>query len=143
MNIDINTVLTLVGSIIFGSLAGAVLTVWFNNQSEKRSLSIQLIDNFLKEYNEVAKVLWILGKKEGLDDNINSIRRIGDWLNLIAHLKQNNSIQWEIIDKLAMHKTMTSFIRKIDACRGTSDSTFDDAESWWPDLYKVVNCGRD
>ncbi len=34
--LDMNTVLTLIGTIVFGSLAGAVLTVWHNGRSEKK-----------------------------------------------------------------------------------------------------------
>ncbi len=141
MNIDINTVLILIATMIFGGLAGATFTVWNNKQSEKMTLSIQLIENFLKEYNEVARVLWVLGEKRDIAKNINSIRRIGDWLNLIAHLKLNNAIKWEVVDKLAMYKTMTLFVNKINTCRGSTDSTFDDAEVWWPDLYNVVKKG--
>ncbi len=141
MSIDLDTVLTLIGTIVFGSLTGAMLTVWFNFKSEKNHLSMKVADHFLDNYDEIAHVLWVLEDKSELDTSINKIRKVGDWLNLVAHLKLNDSVNWELVNNLAAYKTMSAFVIKIDLCRASIGNNFEDAESWWPELYQVKREG--
>ncbi len=108
---------------------------------KKNNLTFKITDHFLNSYDEIANVLWVLEDKKELTSNMSSIRKIGDWLNLVAHLKENNSINWKIADKLAMNKTIQSFVLRVDSCRANSSAYFEDAETWWPDLYELKRKG--
>ena len=72
--------------IIFGSVAGAIVSWFSTKQRQQIDVSLKLIDNYLSRYKELAEVSGLLKNSESLKDNneMNRVRAAGDWYELVA-----------------------------------------------------------
>lgn len=126
---------------VFTSLAGssvvaALITIYFKKRSDKHVLSLQLIDYFLDNYHDLGEVNYILTLDASeIENNENYIRKYGDWFNLIAMLKKNDSIEWKILKDMGLEKTMEDFHDRVASKKTGGVKVLESAWQWWPDLH--------
>ncbi|CEP34123.1 Putative uncharacterized protein [Halomonas sp. R57-5] len=101
-------------------------------------LSLQLIDYFLDNYHDVGEANYILTLDSyKIEEKENYIRKHGDWFNLIAMLKKNDSIEWKILQDMGLEKTMEDFHDRVASKKASGVKVLENAWQWWPDLHRL------
>lgn len=97
--------------IIFGSVAGAIVS-WFSARQLKRTdISLGLIDDYLSKYSELAELPSLLSDKEALQDaaNMNRVRAAGDWYELVAITCKYKIANKKLIEHTEISRELTEF----------------------------------
>ncbi|WP_035581501.1 MULTISPECIES: hypothetical protein [unclassified Halomonas] len=120
------------------SVAAALITIYFSKKRDKHVLSLQLIDYFLDNYHDVGEANYILTLDSyKIEEKENYIRKHGDWFNLIAMLKKNDSIEWKILQDMGLEKTMEDFHDRVASKKASGVKVLENAWQWWPDLHRL------
>src|SRR5262245_41061052 len=136
-----------------GGLAGAFYKQWRDDirrredlthreqdlrlDAERRAQEITLdaFSYFLQSYTEIGEAKHILRDAELLKDtkNQNKVRKVADWMNLIAILESEGSIATDLLERIAIKKEMKTFYTLVNNSMSLS-TAFNDAWTLWPQL---------
>lgn len=103
-------------AVIFGGLAGALISSIHSSRLSKRQLTISLINDYLETYHDIqAECLWMI--KHPFDprtgSNINVIIRFGNWGESVAVLYKNGFIDQKIIEEYGLADQLRRLYKDI------------------------------
>lgn len=149
------SVIAILVSLGAGGLAGAFYKQWrddirrredltlrqqdlnLDNSRRKQEITLNAFNYFLQIYTMIGEVKYLLQNKnaELLKDtnNQNKVRKVADWMNLIAILADKGSIDTDLLDRIAIKKEMKTFHTLVNNSMSQSN-VFNDAWTLWPQL---------
>ena len=125
--------------LISGGLAGAVLTLWFNTRKQRLDVTLTVIKDYFAFYDDLGMVKGIFAAKDpcgALDDpnNLNRLRRIGDWFHYVASLLQEKVVDPKLLDRVAIIDELDRFREALAAAKSRCPKHLDHAWHWWPHI---------
>lgn len=136
------SIIAILVSLGAGGLAGAVYKQWRDdirrredNAHRKQEITLDAFSYFLQSYTDIGAAKYILTKAELHQDSINQnkVRKVADWMNLIALLESEGSIDTNLLEKIAIKKEMKTFHTLVNNSMSLSQ-VFNDAWTLWPKL---------
>jgi len=123
-------------SIIFGGLAGAIISAYFLNESEKRQLTVKIIYDYMDKYSQFdGDCMEILKKPESLSylKNANKIIYFGNWGETVAILIKRNCMDKKILEEYGLIEKLDEFYKSV-----VSTSNADQCKpEKWVNLKKI------
>jgi hypothetical protein len=118
---------------ISGGLAGSVMTQYFTSQRHKTDITLKLMDGFFSQYQALAETKYLLQSNRPLTaDELNHVRKIGDWLELAALLYLRRSTDNNLIKSFGMPDEMKAFFRLAQ-----TNVQLQDVIKLWTNLHNV------
>ena len=125
---------------VIGAVIGAVLHWRFTKSQRKEQIALDTLNYFLGIYSDIAEAEYYLQNPQLLKDiaKQNKVRKVGDWMNLIAVLNSRNSLDKDILERCGVAKEMRTFHTFIKNSMAQSN-VFKSAWQFWPDLDNFCN----
>jgi hypothetical protein len=125
-------------SFISGGLAGAVVNAFVTRRWQKTQVALSIIERFFSSYDDIARAKSILRDPTSTKavDNQNTVRKVGDWFELVSSLWKHSSLNRDLIKEVAIPKEIDLFRDLVTNSKSFTD-VFLEAKSWWPDLYQI------
>ncbi len=122
-------------SIVFGGVGGAWLQCIYTRSQRREQVALEAMKHFLAVYSDLAEAKYFLGDANRLENplNQNKVRKVGDWMNLIAFLNSRNLVNKDMLGRCGVQKEMNAFHTLINNSMSNSN-VFSDAWNLWPDL---------
>lgn len=121
---------------VTGGLAGAALTALVNRRRARIEGSLKVIEQYFSRFKDLEFVYNLLGNSNSFvsqanpnaEDNLNRVRVLGDWLDIVAMLYVKGHINRAILDDAELTKLIRDF-RAYLKDYGPPLNTF--LEGWW------------
>lgn len=129
-------------AIIFlsGGLAGALLNVLVSRRRQQVEFVIKITDRYLDEFAEIAACKSILSSSSALQDtiNLNRIRKLGDWFELIAIFHNSRYLSKHLLTKVGLLGEFRKFHELVTQRKNETQSPLNDAWLWWPTFDALI-----
>jgi hypothetical protein len=128
--------LPFVVSLISGGMAGAIVNLFVTRRRQRIDAALKLLDYFFSIYGELAEVKGILQSPPTLSNpkELNRVRKIGDWFNLVASLCEKKLVDTQLLGRVGLFSEMDIFSSLVQGTHVSSD-TLHKSKDWWPHLY--------
>jgi hypothetical protein len=94
---------------------------------------MKLMDGLFDHYEEIGRAKFLLiNERTPTVDQMNQIRRVGDWLEFSALLYLQGSVDTDLMKKFGLPDEMRSFYNSAQA-----HAKFQDAVKLWKNLHNV------
>ncbi len=123
-------------SIIFGGLAGAIISAYFSKESEKRQLTVKILYDYMDKYSQIDGDCYeILQKPESLDHlaNVNKIIYFGNWSETVAILIKRKYVDKKVLEEYGLIEKLEEFYKSVIATNNTSKCQPEE----WVNLEKI------
>ena len=127
-------------SILSGGIAGGVIQWIFTRSHRRDQVALDIFKDFLHIYFDIGEALDILkdGQKINEETNKNKVRKVADWMNLVALLCLENSVKKKILEQCGVQITMKRFHKFIDQSE-TKFGAFHNPWTSWRHLNSFCN----
>ena len=101
-------------SVIFGGLAGALISGKYSSKLNIRQLTITIIKDYLEKYHDMqSECIWMIQHPEDARSlsNINVLIRFGNWGESVAVLYKNGLIDKKIIEEYGLANQLRMLYR--------------------------------
>lgn len=133
-------VLKIAVAFLSGGLAGAVLNYLVSRRRQQVEFVIKVCDKYLDDFDEIAVCKAILADSSQLRDlgQLNRVRRLGDWFELIAIYHASNYLSKQLLEKVGLFSELRKFHELVGQRKNDPESPLNDAWLWWVYLDKLV-----
>jgi|HubBroStandDraft_4_1064222.scaffolds.fasta_scaffold59247_4 hypothetical protein len=96
---------------LLGGGAAAIVTVYVSNRQEKTKISLNIINDYLQKYDEMAVVRHLLENPSELAGatEINRVKSLGNWYEIVAALYNSRKAERGILEQIGIKKRAQSF----------------------------------
>ena len=130
--------LQLVVPAITGGLAGGIVTALIARSRQRQELTLHLLDHFFSIYLDLGEAKGLLKQPSQRDpDDLNKVRRIGDWLNLVAILYRQKAVDADLLKRAVLLRELENFHELVTVAKTQDAQHFGDVWNWWPDLHAI------
>jgi len=133
MQLDSMEVLKLLPSLVGGGLAGSILTHYVTTRRQRLDIAMKVMDGLFQHYNELGGAKFALTSESTLTvEQLNQVRRVGDWLEFCALLYFRGSVDKDLMKKFGVPDEMRAF---YDLAK--THGQFQDAVRLWKNLHNI------
>jgi hypothetical protein len=132
-------ILKAVVTFVSGGLAGAVLTYFVSRHRQQVEFVIKITDRYLDEFSEIASCKDILLEPSKLKDasNLNRVRKLGDWFEMIAVFYDSEYLSKGLLEKVGLLVELRKFHELVTQRKNEAQSPVNDAWLWCPTIRSI------
>jgi len=129
---------------LVGALAGGVISAVMTIRSERKrsqtEISLRFLEQFMSQYDDLAVVKGLLDDREALSnpENLNKVRKFGDWCEMVAAASLVKVADRVLLEKVGIPKEIKEFYRAA-VSTGAGVPLLDSAVVSWINLKQYVN----
>jgi hypothetical protein len=119
---------------VFGTVIGGMISHWFSLQRQRTDFTVKLMDAFFAQYGSIAEVkglLYITGRVFTPAEE-NTVRKVGDWFELVALMCTNGVAQLNLIRAFGLVKELETFSRLV-----SQHPQFEEAVKAWDHMQAL------
>jgi len=133
-------IIKITAAFLSGGLAGAVLNFLVSRHRQQVDFVIKITDRYLDEFAELAACKSILSSSSTLQDmtNLNRIRKLGDWFELIAIFHSSQYLSKNLLNKVGLLGEFRKFHELVTQRKNETYSPLNDAWLWWPTFDALI-----
>jgi hypothetical protein len=130
----------LLPAVLFGGLAGAVLTYFVSKNRQQVEFVIRVSDKYLDNFEELGTVKADLAGPLAAAAPVflNRIRKTGDWFELIAIYYECGYLSKSLLARTGLLAELRKFHELVTQRKNEIGSPLNDAWLWWPHLDKLI-----
>jgi|SRR3974390_1759231 len=129
-----------------GAVAGGVISAIMTSREERKrsqtEIALHFLEQFMSEYGELAKVKGMLLDSSALTDvdNLNRIRKFGDWYEIVAASCLADVVDRALLKKVGIPAEMRVFFESsVSAAKDVPSIA--EALKGWTNLEQYINQG--
>ena len=135
-DLRLDVIVTVVGAVLFGGLAGAFLTSRVARRREGRDLALKLVDQYFERYLEFAEILHLLENQDLLANasNMNRVLAIGNWCETVAALTNRGMTDEALLRTIGIIQRVRSLGARLETASATGPDPLAQAVKAWTHL---------
>ena len=124
---------------IGGGVISSIITVISERRSKRTEVALQVIDQFMSQYVDLAEVLGLLDVPQSLADptNANRVRKFGDWCEVVSALCLENAANGALLKRIGIPAAMQDFLSRAQKA-GTQAADVGSAVKSWTNLQEYM-----
>ena len=109
-------IVKIVGPIILGGLAGAVVSWRANLAANRKQIALKVVKDYFAKYSELARAMGVLHEPSSLYDDTqrNCMLAIGDWFELVTCLYNMHYANKRLLRQVGMTEAILAFRKDVE-----------------------------
>jgi hypothetical protein len=129
-------------SLVTGGLAGAAVNGVITSRRQKLDITLSVIKDFFAFYIEIGEVKGLFAAQDlnGVlknPNNLNRLRRVGDWHNYVASLVDQRAVDVSLLTKVGVIKEIEGFTEAVTSAKSRCPKYLENVWTWWQNLREV------
>jgi hypothetical protein len=122
-----------------GGAISSIITVISERRSKRMEVALEIVEQFMSQYGELAVVLGLLDSPQSLQDplSMNKVRKFGDWCEIVSAVCLENAANRALLKRIGVPTAMKDFQRRAQKAAPQAPK-LDYAVKSWTNLQEYV-----
>jgi len=122
-----------------GGVISSIITVISERRSKRVEVALEIIEQFMSQYGELAVVLGLLDAPQLLQDplSMNKVRKFGDWCEIVSAVCLERAANRALLKRIGVPAAMKDFLRRAQKAAPQTPK-MDYAVKSWTNLQEYV-----